>query len=75
MVKNHLTCPSCTTCILDLSNYESMMVLSKNTALFSLTCPHCSKKISSICAIPLHLQEEVRFAAIELDAGMGGERR
>jgi hypothetical protein len=48
-----------------------MMVLKADSALFTLCCPHCSKAVSSIRAIPDELKDEVRFAAIELDAGMG----
>lgn len=75
MVKNHLTCPSCNAPIVDLTDYESMMVLSKDTALFSIVCPHCANKISSVCTIPLRLRDEVMCAAIELGAGMGGDRQ
>lgn len=74
MADNHLTCPSCNEPDLDLTDYESMMVLNKDTALFTLECPHCAQKISSVCTIPSHLREEVLFAALELGAGMGGEK-
>lgn len=66
-----LTCPACGATDLDVCKYDSMMVLSKDTALFSLRCPHCDATVSSVHAIPLQLREEIRFAAIEIGAGMG----
>ncbi|MCL1799528.1 MAG: UDP-N-acetylmuramoylalanyl-D-glutamate--2,6-diaminopimelate ligase [Eggerthellaceae bacterium] len=71
MVTTTLTCPSCGAHTLDVRDYDSMMVLKADSALFTLCCPHCSKAVSSIRAIPDELKDEVRFAAIELDAGMG----
>lgn len=71
MVSTALVCPSCGASDLDVCRYDSMMVLRKDMALFSLHCPHCQAVVSSVQDIPAQLQEEVRFAAIELDAGMG----
>lgn len=68
-----LTCPTCGARDLDLNDYESMIVLRADLALFSLRCGHCASKISSIQPIPATLREEVRFAAIEIGAGMGLE--
>lgn len=68
-----LTCPSCGARDLDLRDYESMIVLRADLALFSLRCNHCASRISSIQPIPAALREEVRFAAIEIGAGMGLE--
>lgn len=67
----NLTCPACGATDLDVCEYDSMMVLSKDAALFSLRCPQCGAKVSSVHAIPVQLREEVKFAAIEIGAGMG----
>ena len=48
-----------------------MMVLRPDMALFTLACPHCGTRLSSLLPIPASLREEVEFAAIELGAGMG----
>lgn len=68
-----LTCPSCGANDLDLRSYDSMMVLRSDLALFSIHCGHCAAKISTLQPIPPSLREEVRFAAIEVGAGMGME--
>lgn len=68
-----LTCPACGFRDLDLNDYESMIVLRADLALFSLRCNRCASKISSVQPIPAALREEVRFAAIEIGAGMGLE--
>ncbi len=47
------------------------MVVRADLALFTVRCPHCDAAVSSIQPIPLQLREEVRFAAIEVGAGMG----
>ena len=64
-------CPACGASDVDVLTYDSMMVLRPDTALFSLTCPHCATRLSAMQAIPPSLREEVQFAAIELGAGMG----
>lgn len=69
-----VTCPGCGATDLDVCDYESMMVLREDLALFSLRCPVCGAKLSSMQRIPQRLSEEVRFAAIEVGAGMGRER-
>ena len=63
-----VTCPACGAVGLDVCRYESMMV-----ALFTLRCPHCDATVSSMQPIPPQLREEVRFAALEVGAGMGLE--
>lgn len=68
-----LTCPTCKASDLDLCRYDSMMVLRKDIALFTLHCPHCGTVVSGVQPIPLQLREEVRFAALEVGAGMGRE--
>lgn len=66
-----LACPSCNAQDLDVHDYESMMVLRADLALFALYCPHCGTRVSSLQPIPDDLREEVAFAAIEIGAGMG----
>ncbi|MCI8424860.1 MAG: UDP-N-acetylmuramoylalanyl-D-glutamate--2,6-diaminopimelate ligase [Adlercreutzia sp.] len=66
-----LTCPACHGAELDVRTFDSMMVLRRDLALFTLTCPQCAARISSLQPIPPSLREEVQFAAIELGAGMG----
>lgn len=51
-----------------------MMVLGRDLALFTLTCPLCGTHVSSVCAIPASLRPDVEAAARELGAGMGGKR-
>lgn len=68
-----LACPSCGFRDFDLHAYESMMVLRSDLALFRLRCPHCASKVQTLQPIPPDLREEVRFAAIEVGAGMGLE--
>ena len=68
-----MACSSCGAADLDLSRYDSMMVVRADLALFTLRCPHCDSTVSSVQAIPLQLRDEVRFAAIEVGAGMGRE--
>ena len=66
-----LSCPACGQSDLDVCRYDSMMVLRQDIALFTVTCPQCGASISTVQTIPLALREEVRFAAIEVGAGMG----
>lgn len=70
-MKPRVTCPRCGADDIDVRAFDSMMVLRTDVALYSLTCPHCAAKLSSLGAIPPSLREEVVFAAIELGAGMG----
>ncbi|HIT46093.1 MAG TPA: UDP-N-acetylmuramoylalanyl-D-glutamate--2,6-diaminopimelate ligase [Candidatus Aphodovivens excrementavium] len=67
-----VVCPACGAQDLDVCRYDTMMVLRSDLALFTLTCPTCGTKVSSLQRIPLQLREEVRFAAIEVGAGMMG---
>lgn len=69
---SQMKCPACGT-PLDLCRYDSMMVLRRDLALFSLRCPQCHAPVSGVYSIPLQLKDEVRFAAIEVGAGMGKE--
>lgn len=68
-----LNCPTCKASDLDVCCYDSMMVLRKDLALFTMRCPHCGTVVSGVQTIPLQLREEVRFAALEVGAGMGRE--
>ena len=66
-----LDCPACGVRDLNLLNYTGLMVIRSDLGLFTLTCPNCSQKISSIQPIPEELASEVREAAAEIGAGMG----
>ena len=68
-----VTCPACGAFRLDVCRYESMMVVRADLAMFTLRCPHCKATVSSMQPIPPQLYEEVRFAALEVGAGMGLE--
>ncbi len=70
-IPNSIACPACGARDFDLCSFESMMVLSADLALFSLTCPHCGARISAMQPIPPSLRDEVDFAAIRIGAGMG----
>ena len=72
-MKRSFCCPSCGAADLDVCAYDTMMVLRSDIALFTLRCPSCGARLSSVQPIPLALREEVRFAAIEVGAGMGRE--
>ncbi len=65
-----LSCPACNAKGLDLCNYESMMVLRRDLALFVVACPACGSKVSSLQPIPDQLRDEIDFAAIAIGAGM-----
>ena len=66
-------CPVCGKATLDLTKYQSMMVVSADKALFHVVCPSCGNHTASLFPIPLSLLEKVRSAAVELGAGMGRE--
>ena len=69
-----LACPTCNSRHLDLRNYESMMVLRADLALFTLRCSRCGTKLSSIQPIPPSLKTKVEEAAQAAGAGMGKDR-
>lgn len=50
------------------------MALRQDLGLFTVECPNCQSKISSIQPIPLQLQKEVIRVANEVNAGMGADR-
>ncbi len=66
-----LICPSCNVQPLSVLDYESLMVLKRNLALFTLHCPRCNSRISMLRPIPSILRAEVNMAAAETGAGMG----
>ncbi|OUO87005.1 UDP-N-acetylmuramoylalanyl-D-glutamate--2,6-diaminopimelate ligase [Gordonibacter sp. An230] len=68
-----VSCPACGIEGLDVCRYEAMMVVRADLALFTLRCPRCGAVVSSMQRIPSELREEVRFAALEVGAGMGRE--
>lgn len=65
-----LICPACNAKGLDLCNYESMMVLRQDLAMFVVACPACGSKVSSLQLIPDQLRDEIDYAAISIGAGM-----
>lgn len=67
-------CPQCGSTAMDIIDYESMIVVASDYALFTVRCPHCAARVSSMRRIPEELLEEVQFAAIEVGAGMGRSR-
>ena len=68
-----LQCPQCGSAQIDVCNYESMIVISQTHALFTVRCPQCSAKVSTVQTIPPELYDDVRSAASEVGAGMGRE--
>lgn len=68
---NVLVCPSCSKRDLNLLNYSSLMVLKPDLGLFTIQCPTCSARISTIQPIPEELAGSVALAALEVGAGMG----
>lgn len=65
-----LICPACNAKGLNLCDYESMMVLRHDLALFTVKCPSCGSNVSSLQVIPDQLRDEIDFAAIAVGAGM-----
>ncbi len=68
-----VNCPASGATDLDVCRYDSMMVLRSDLAFFVLSCPECGAKLSALQPIPPALREEIRFAAIEVGAGMGSD--
>lgn len=64
-------CPSCHAQTISVLDYESLMALKRNLALFTVRCPRCGTKISMIRPIPPILRNEMNLAAAEAGAGMG----
>lgn len=70
-MKPRLQCPNCAATGFRLEDYESMIVIALDYAMFTLSCPQCGARVSSVCEIPESLHDEIQFAAIEVGAGMG----
>lgn len=66
-----LVCPNCGMRDLNLLNYASLMVIRRDLGLFTIVCPNCSERVSSIQGIPDELVGEIELAATEIGAGMG----
>ena len=64
-------CPACGTTNFDLHTYESMMMLERELALFTLRCPHCQTVVSSVCVVPPDMVAQAAYAAKKLGAGLG----
>ena len=69
----HIQCPVCGTIGLNVCEYESMMVLSSQLALFVLRCGECGTQVTSVSVIPPALYPEIERIAREIGAGMGRE--
>lgn len=69
--------PACPNCgqALDLNSYSSMMLLSREQALFTVECPSCAETVTSVELIPPSLYEEIESAARKVHAGMGAPTR
>ena len=70
MTGRRITCPNCRESELDTKRYDSMMVLKSDLALFTLRCPACGARVSTIQSIPLSLRGQVAEAAAKVHAGM-----
>lgn len=66
-----MQCPNCGETQFDLYEYDSMMVVRPEVALFTLHCPNCEMPVSALVNIPSDMLDEVRCAAVEIGAGMG----
>ncbi len=66
-----MVCPGCGMRDLNLLNYNSLMMLRSDLGLFTITCPNCGSKVSSIQPIPQELRPEIEAVAAEIGAGMG----
>ncbi|WP_251212696.1 UDP-N-acetylmuramoylalanyl-D-glutamate--2,6-diaminopimelate ligase [Adlercreutzia murintestinalis] len=64
-------CPNCGSALLNLLDYESLMVLRADLGLFTMACPSCAAKTSMLRPIPPLLRDDVGTAAAEIHAGMG----
>jgi hypothetical protein len=48
------------------------MVLSSERALFTLKCPKCGTKVTTLSPIPQDMRSGIAAAARKMNAGMGG---
>lgn len=70
MTNCRIACPTCRESTLDVTRFDSLMALKSDVALFSLRCPACGAKVSTIQSIPLSLRGQVAEAAAKVHAGM-----
>ena len=63
-----MECPACSASRLDVRECESMMALRGNLALFTMRCPTCSARISTIQPIPIEMRGEFIAAARKVGA-------
>ena len=63
-----LACPACSAAELDVRDCDSMMALNGNAALFTLCCPMCGARVSSIQPIPVEMRGELHEAAVRVGA-------
>ena len=70
----NMNCPQCGSDCLDPHDYESMIVVTPDHALFTVRYASCGSRVSGLRSIPSDMREAVQFAAIEVGAGMGRER-
>ena len=66
-------CARCGSTEFDLHEFDTMMVLCEQLALFGLRCPRCDASVAAMCTIPPDMQDYVRAVALEVGAGMGRE--
>ena len=64
-------CANCGSTDFDLHDFDTMMVLCPQLAMFGMRCPDCGANVAAVCVIPLDMQDQVRRSAISLGAGMG----
>ena len=67
-----VTCETCGSTDFDLHDYCSIMVLSPERALFTLECPKCGTKVTTLSPIPQDMRSGIVAAARKMNAGMGG---
>ena len=70
-MRGKIQCPRCASRELDPCNFESMIVIARDHALFTMHCPSCGARVTSIQAIPPELKQTVLDAARSIGAGMG----
>ena len=66
-------CAFCGSTEFDLHDFDTMMVLCPELALFGLRCPVCGAQVAAVCVIPPDMQGMVQRSALDVGAGMGRE--
>lgn len=64
-------CPNCGLHDINLLNYSALMVLRSDLGLFTVECPNCAERLTSIQTIPEEIYKDVVKVADEIGAGMG----